>query len=213
MVVALPGEPMHGFRVVQTAADGRAHWTLFELVLRNDGKELRPPDGRQVQATPLPWDAGRAFDGDPFSWWDSGEPMRPGMRLEVEWPHALTVTEAELIYPPHQRALRFAFEAKFADGGWRPLRPEPRAREKPVSREALKRWAGRELRRSGIDFLVTDVAGGEHNVVAPEIAKDPASWGLTEVFRDGTRRLYRTPMLHEADPAAEAGPSSAATAP
>ena len=120
------------------------------------------------------------------------------MRIEAEWPQPLRLTEVELIYPNDQHFVRFAFEVRSAGGGWKAVQAEPVNREVAVSEEALQRRAGMELRRAGIDFLVTDVAGGGHNIVAPEIAKNPAAWGFQEVFRDGTRRLYRVPPLGEA---------------
>ena len=198
LVVPLPNEPLAGFRIVQVNTHERAHWSLSEVILRNGETEVQLSSGRKLQAQPMPWDAGYAFDGDRFSWWDSGEPLRRGMRIQVEWPEPLRATEAELIFPKEQHFSRLAFEAKTPGGGWKPVRVETIEREVPVSQEALQRWAGMELRRANIDFLVTDVAGGGHNIVAPEIAKNPAAWGLREVFRDGSRRLYRVrPLTQE----------------
>ena len=195
LVVDLPREPLTGFRVVQTNTHERAHWSVSELILRNGQTDVQLPPDRRVHADPLPWDASNILDGDRFSWWDSGEPLRPGMRIEVEWRDPLTLTEAELIYARNQYFLAFEFQARLAGGRWRQIQAEPVKSEFSVSGDALKRWAGKQLSRHGIDFLVTDVTGGGPNVVAPEIDKDPTSWGLREVFRDGTRRLYRTPVL------------------
>ena len=47
------------------------------------------------------------------------------------------------------------------------------------------------VQRHDVRFLVTNTAGGGHNLVAPLIDREPAAWGLREVGRDGPIRVYR----------------------
>jgi hypothetical protein len=74
---------------------------------------------------------------------------------------------------------------------WAVLLSEPVLGEVSLDEATLQGWAGAELRRRGITLVLIDTAGQGHNFIAPAIAEAPEAWGLEELFREGTSRLYR----------------------
>jgi hypothetical protein len=191
LLVPLQGQPLTRVRIVQTNTHPTSPWSVSEVRIVSDEHKTVQRAGR-VTAVPFPWDGPRVFDGDLYSRWESGEPLHAGMRIEIELPTPVKATGVEMVYPHSQYFAQVQFEFQYGDdGGWVPNEREPVAREREVSEADLKRWAGEELRRNGIDFLATDVQGIGHNFIAPKIAEDPGNWGLAEIYRDGGRRLYR----------------------
>ncbi len=63
--------------------------------------------------------------------------------------------------------------------------------ETGVDEAAMKRWPAVWLRRRGVTLLLVDTSAQGFNYIAPRIIDDPGAWGFREVFREGTRRLYR----------------------
>ena len=180
-----------GFRIVQRNDHSSSHWILSEIQFhRND--DLVAADTRwDIRATPFPWTAGRIFDKNPLTAWNSGEPLYHGMAVEVTFPGALTINRAHVIYPWGQYYSEFDYQGRSVEGEWAPLEAWTDLRVRPVSALEMKDWVGESLRRAGIGFLVINTEGGGHNVVSPHIAKDPGVWGLEEIGQDGAVRIYR----------------------
>ena len=184
-------QPLVGFRVVQENEHESSHWRMSEIQLFQDGRELAPSDDWRITAEPRPWTARRAFDGNPVTAWNSWQPLRPGMRIQAQFPEARVLDEAELIYTWEQYFINLNFFGQRPDGSWQPLDVESEETQREVSDAEMKAWVGEELKRHDVRFLVTNTAGGGHNLVAPLIDREPAAWGLREIGRDGPIRVYR----------------------
>ena len=180
-----------GFRIVQRKDHSSSHWILSEIQFhRND--DLVAADTRWgVRATPFPWTAARIFDNNPLTAWNSGQPLREGMSVEVSFPEPVAVNRAHLIYPWGQYYSEFNYYGRTVEGEWAPLESWSELRVRPISVPEMKTWAGESLRRAGIGFLVINTEGGGHNVVSPHIAKEPRAWGLEEIGQDGAVRIYQ----------------------
>jgi hypothetical protein len=142
-------------------------------------------------AYPCPTTAGRAFDGDNNTSWNSWEPLFPGMKIEVEFGQPRTWEGAELIYTWEQYFIKLSYWGRRPDGEWVRLEVGSEETEREVSPEELKAAAHRELKKHRIEFLVTNLDGGGHNFIAKFIDAAPTAWGLEEVFADGAVRVYR----------------------
>ena len=184
-------QPLVGFRVVQENEHESSHWRMSEIRLFQDGQVLAPSDEWRITADPRPWTARRAFDLNPITAWGSWQPLHPGMRIEAQFPQSHVLDGAELIYPWGQWFHKLKFLGQAADSRWYPLEVQSEETQREVSDAEMKAWVGEELKRHDVRFLVTNTAGGGHNVVAPLIAHEPAAWGLREIGRDGSIRVYR----------------------
>jgi putative heme-binding domain-containing protein len=84
---------------VRAASAGRKHpWAAEELDAAQPGLLRYRPDWR-VTASHNPDLAGFAFNGSGFIQWDSGEPQKPGMWFQVEFPRPAAVAEVQLDSP------------------------------------------------------------------------------------------------------------------
>ena len=184
-------EPLVGFRIVQENEHESSHWRMSEIQLFQDGQELAPSDDWRITAEPRPWTARRAFDGNPITAWISWQPLQPGMRIQAQFPEPHVLDEAELIYTWEQYFIKLNFFGQLPDGSWQPLDVESEETQREVSDAEMKAWVGEELKRHDVRFLVTNTAGGGHNLVAPMIDREPAAWGLREIGRDRSMRVYR----------------------
>ena len=53
------------------------------------------------------------------------------------------------------------------------------------------RLATSEIKRHGVDYILTDLEGGGLNIIGPRIAKNPAAWRLKEAGAYGPIRIYQ----------------------
>ena len=113
------------------------------------------------------------------------------MRIQAQFPEPHVLDEAELIYTWEQYFIKLNFFGQLPDGSWQPLDVESEETQREVSDAEMKAWVGEELKRHDVRFLVTNTAGGGHNLVAPMIDSEPAAWGLREIGRDRSMRVYR----------------------
>ena len=190
--IPLDGEQqLLGFRVSPANSHEKMEWSLSEIVFRGADGKLQPKENWRIEATPFPWDARRIIDADPLSSWYSGEAFHPNMAVEIQFPAPISVTAVEILYPRAQSIVELEFYLRTATKDWAVLASEPVLGEVSLDEATLQGWAGAELRRRGITLLLIDTAGQGHNFIAPMIAKSPDAWGLEELFREGTSRLYR----------------------
>jgi hypothetical protein len=183
--------PIAGFRVSTTNSHPSEEWALSEVQFLRDGVRISPAADWLVEADPYPWDADRLTDGDQISSWYSGEALKPGMRVEVRFPGPLDVSEIEIVHPNRQQIAELEFQFQLADGGWQAWPLNPSVEEIPIDPADLQRWSGLDLRRHDINLVLANTTGEGHNFVVPELVRDPATWGMEEVFREGTYILYR----------------------
>jgi hypothetical protein len=182
-------QPLSGFRIVQVN-DHSSHWKMSEIRLLEQGPVPPAPDWA-ISSEPWPWHAKRLLDGNPLTSWNSWEPLRAGMWIEVRFPQPLTLSGAELIYPWGQHFIELEYFGLDASSEWRRLEARSEQSRRPFDPEGLKTWAVEQLARQGVKLLVTNLEGGGHNYLAPFIEEDPQSWGLEEIGRDGPLRVYR----------------------
>ncbi|MBI3693474.1 MAG: glycosyltransferase family 39 protein [Acidobacteria bacterium] len=180
-----------GLRLIQTGWAKEDQWSIHELLLFSGTTYLVPNPSWLLRASPNPWDAALAVDGNPATRWRSWWPLYPGMRFQVEFPEPLRLSAVELHCSADQYPLELQAEGKDLAGRWFRLKTDLRRSQREPSREEMKRYATREIQRRGVDYLLTDVGGGGTNLMAPSMEKDPSAWGVTKVGEYGPIKLYR----------------------
>lgn len=175
-------------RVTQTAqSPAPDHWNVHELRFFSKGAEIRRRPEWRVQAWPMPWDVGMAFDNSGATRWRSWETAAPGMYLEADFGREEGVDEIRVERSSDSVAVRMQPEALSTNGAWEKLaarmesavvQPNPNAR----------RMATYELHLRGIHYLLffdTDFG-------AQDVRDDSLSWGLTQVASIPGARLYKS---------------------
>ena len=178
-----PSQPLTAIRVVQTA-DGRDIWSIAELRVVNGGREvLRKPDWR-LTADPFPWTIQYAFDNSPLTLWRSGEAIRSGMYVQVEFS---AVADGVLIEAaPDQGQIRLRLEGRDARRAWHTLAEAPKIFD-ATPPLGLRRAAARQLERSGVGYLLVF----DDEFGADDFRTNQDLWGIRQIGESRGGRLYQ----------------------
>jgi hypothetical protein len=192
--IAWTPQHLRGLRIVQTQSHQSSEWVLSEVCLFHEATEAIPQPTWRIRAPAYPWTAGRAFDGNPATAWFSWQFLRPGLKIEVEFPEPIELDAAELIYPWDQHYVGFEYFGLSTAGQWLPLDSAAQPQLRPIPAEILRAQAHRELTLNNVKFLVTNTEG-PFIQIGRAIESQPQAWGLEEIGKDSSLRIYR--VLHE----------------
>jgi len=183
-------QDLQGIRVLQTGSDKMENWSIHELLLYAGENQIPPKPDWLLRARPNPWDAAMAMDSNPATRWRSWWPLFPGMSFQVDLPSPLRLSAVELHCSSDQQQLTVRVEGKVAPGRWLPLEAQVSREELYPPRRKMKKLATSEVKRRGVDYLLFDLEGDGFNLIAADIDRNPAAWGLREVGLWRSRRLY-----------------------
>ncbi len=149
-----PAQPIRALRI-RTTAPNAYEWEIHEATFFQQGDRLRTDGAWQASAWPYLYEAAFALDGIQPTRWRSWEPARPGMYFEVDFGAPQTLDAMSLSM--HWEMPGLEVYAKSPDGKWRKLGAHwtHEARRKENERRA----AMRQVKKAGIDYIVTPVGG------------------------------------------------------
>jgi hypothetical protein len=173
-----------GVRVVNIATGGE-FWTVSEMRLRSQGRELpRSPDWR-LSAWPNGWEVAFAFDNSYATRWSTWQGLSPHARLQVEFPVAQQLDEVVLECDPAWTA-RVQVEILLDSGRWVALTDTPET-VKFEGPPGIRRAATRELKALGLRYLLVN----DGDAVYPDMKKYPTFWGITQLAEANGTHFYR----------------------
>jgi hypothetical protein len=184
-----PEVAARGIRLVQTVPvtnpDNR--WSLSEVRIFSGAAELRPLRDWHFTAWPNPWDARRAFDGNPVSYWDSWERRKPGYFVEAKFGREERVQRV-LVECSHQHGVdgRMRLEYLTASGAWQPVGVAAKiydVRRPP----GLARAGADSLKADGIRWLVYQKGDWGYE----DFVKNLAEWRAIPIVERNGYTLYR----------------------
>ncbi len=175
---------VRGVRVVQKA-DSPEFWSVAELKVFSQGRELKPLSKWRVTSSPNPFEAGLAVDGNPATRWSTWQAMSAGDRLQVEFGRAEEFDRVELQCGRAWDA-RVELEVLTEAGQWAAVPGAPLETDEPEPAD-LRRAATLALRERGIGFILVR----DSDAPADDMRNSPGRWGLTEVGNSHGIRLYR----------------------
>lgn len=175
-------------RVVQTAQSPAIdHWNVHELRFFSKGVELpRRPEWR-LQAWPMPWDVGMAFDNTGATRWRSWETASPGMYLEADFGREEAVDEVRVETSSDSIHVRMQPEAMTTSGAWETL-PAKLTSSDVAPNPNSRRMATYELHQRGIHYVLLF----DSDFGAEDLRDDPEAWGLQQIASVNGARLYKT---------------------
>lgn len=173
-----------GVRVVETAS-ADAFWTVSEMRVYSQGRELPRSPSWRISAWPNGWEAPLAFDNNYATRWSTWQAMAAPDHLQIVFGRAERIDQVDLECWPVREA-RVQVEVLAEHGRWVPLTdtPEITAFEVPPG---IRRAAALELRSRGLGFLLINDSDG----VADDMKKYPGYWGITELATSNGVHLYR----------------------
>jgi hypothetical protein len=180
-----PKQPVRKLRLVQTMSLPGDIWAVSELRLLGPNGEIPRGSGWRLRARPNPWQVQMAFDNCPVTRWMSAESPSPGQYLEIELdkPVELIGVRAEASQDQPDGTARLEVEA---GGRWTTLVEKPAVSDGPPL-PGMRKLATAGLKRFGVGYI--SVNRGEF--LADDMARDPASWGVSLVGTAGPASLYR----------------------
>lgn len=173
-----------GVRVVNiaTATD---FWTVSEMRVRSEGRELPRSPAWRLSASPNGWEVQLAFDNSYATRWSTWEAITPHARIQVEFDNPQRVDEVVLECGPAWNA-RLQLEVQSDTGRWVPLTDTPEL-VKTEFAPGIRRAATREMMSLGLRFLLVN----EGDMVYPDMKKYPSFWGVTELAEANGTHFYR----------------------
>jgi hypothetical protein len=180
-----PLQTLRALRVVQTGS-GEDRWSINEFRIYQGGGEVARAPNWRLTAQPYPWNIQDAFDNSLATFWLSGDTVKPGQFVQVDFHGGQAADSVVLEAAPNQWNARLKLEGQDATGQWHLLAGAPAASDatRPLG---LGRAVVAELKRRGIDYLlVFDTDNG-----ATTLRVHADLWGLRAVGDDKGVRLYK----------------------
>jgi hypothetical protein len=190
LVFPITAPPVRRMRIVQTAAHPVDRWTVSELRVYHKGREIPRGPRWRLTASVNPWYIRDAFDNSGVTSWDSFEPLKPGMFIQVDFGAALDVSEVVVESAPVEQNSGVRLEGETAPGVWTVLAEKPRVRE-AAPPLGMRREAAQEIRQRGVNWLL--IADGDF--FADDYLKNQKMWGVRLLGNQGGSKLYRIDPL------------------
>jgi hypothetical protein len=173
-------------RVVQTAGNSNDLWSVHEMRVFLQGKELaRRPEWR-LRARPNPWDVQLAFDNSVLTRWRSWQRIEPGMFIEIDFGREEAIDKVALDGSTDQFATRLRLEVDDGSETWKLAGGEPLeiglAPALGMRRQVVEefKWAG-----------ITHVLVGPGDFGSEDFYGKQDLWGIREAGEIGGVRLYK----------------------
>lgn len=179
----LTGGPVRRVRLVLAGLAGARVTAVSELrVLDADGP-LAPEASWKPEASPFPWIAGWATDGNLATHWSPWDPQEPGQWVGIDFGRPVPVRGVQAVLWAEDAALSWQLRAEAAEGQWIAV-PTSENATLPVGN--MRREAMRAVRREGITHLL--VQQDDHG--AEDFRQHAGRWGIREIGARGPARLY-----------------------
>jgi hypothetical protein len=159
-------------------------WTVAELRIYSQGRELtRSPDWK-LSAKPNGWEVQFAFDNNYATRWSTWQAMSPGDRIQVDFLAPQTVDEVVVECDP---ASESRLEVHILQGDrWVPI-TNSSVVEKKAPPPGIRQAAARELKALGFHYILLN----ENDLVYEDVSKYAIYWGFTELAKVDGAHFYR----------------------
>lgn len=172
-------------RLEQTSSKTVGRWSVSELRVFSNGRELTRGPAWRLRASHNPWDVQLAFDNSQLTRWSTRQTSTPGMSIEADLGESLPIDQVIIDCTPDQ-TVDMAIELASEGGQWKRI-----AANAAVTTVAmpprLRRAAIENLERNNVRALaIHDLDPG-----ARDLFMRQAQWGIELIGEAGRYRLYR----------------------
>ncbi len=167
---------------------------IHEVSVLRNGDHLRPGADWQASGWPNLFETPFALDAIEITRWRSWEPARQGMFFQVDFDTPQSVNGVAI--SGHWEIPGVEVFGMDSGRKWRLLSGQMTRATLPKLN--VRRAAMREVKKAGIDYIVTPVAGTTGGEWLGKDLEDHATeYGITEVGKFGVMRLYKADaVLH-----------------
>jgi hypothetical protein len=173
-------------RVLNIANEvGDEMWTVAEMRVRSQNKELKRAPGWRISAWPNGWEAPLAFDNSYATRWSAWERLGSGEWLRVDFPIAEQLDEVVLECDPTWKA-HIQVEVLLQTGRWVPITDSSQMSQGDFP-TGLRKAAARDVKAMGIRFLLVN----EGDLVYEDIHRYGSYWGVEQLAEKSGTHFYR----------------------
>jgi hypothetical protein len=180
-----PEKAVQKIRLVQQGTSRESIWSVSELRVFRQGGELGPGARWSSHSSHNRWDLPLIFDNNPVTRWNSGQPLRLGMWLQLNFGQEERIDSVVVDCSSDQPETRMRLELESAPGRWTVLGGEA-VLQKTESPPGLRSAAIATLKLNHVYWYLANKADG----ITDDIAAHPEMWGLRLVASDGDWKLY-----------------------
>lgn len=182
---SFPAAEVRKIRLWQAASSPATQWSINELRVLTEVKEVPRRAEWRVTAWPNHWDAPLAVDNSVVTRWKTWEPIRSGMFFELDLGRPELIDGVLLETVNDQAEVQLKLFGWTGKDGWKALSIEPRHTDLPAVK-GMRRAAAEEFRAQGIRYIV--VSAGDP--CDEDFRLNAAGWGAQKVAERGGTRLY-----------------------
>jgi hypothetical protein len=172
-------------RLIQTAGGGSEYWSVSELRLFSGDSELARASEWRLTARPNPWAIQAAFDNSPATRWRSGEPIRPGMYIEIDFGGATTFDRVHAECSRDQYKARMKVDVLDPAGKWTTVSTDPEDMS-GTQWAGLRRAATAEVKAAGVSYILIE----EGDFGARDYIDKAPLWGWRQVDEKAGAHLF-----------------------
>ena len=186
-ILSFDSVPVSKIRLIQNGrVPDTGQWSVSELHVFHDGREIPRTADWRLTASPNPWDVQLAFDNSPLTRWASRQHRAEPMFIEVNFGARQAVDRVTADCVPNQFGFEMGLQIEGSPGVWQDLAAVKDVATNPMP-PSLRRAAMEELERHGISALaIYDLDPG-----AKDFQRRQAQWGIELVGESVGFRLYR----------------------
>jgi len=160
-------------------------WTVAEMRVFSEGRELPRNAAWRISAHPNGWEAPLAFDNSYATRWSTWEGMGPNAWLRIDFPQPQRVDEVLLECEPAWEA-KLQVDVLRPDGKWAPLTDTAEmAKAEPPG--GMRLAAARDVKLLGFRFLLVN----DGDFIYQDLKKYLHYWGMTELAEANGTHFYR----------------------
>ena len=174
-----------GVRVVNVAS-APDFWTVAEMRLRFQGRELPRSPAWRLSASPNGWEVQLAFDNSYATRWSTWEAIRPVRASSGGTSRSRSVIDEVVLECDPAWNARVQVETLLDSGRWVAITDTPEI-AKPDFPPGIRRAATRDLKALGLRFLLVN----EGDMVYEDMKKYPTYWGITQLATTNGTHFYR----------------------
>jgi hypothetical protein len=160
-------------------------WTVAEMRLFSQGRELPRDAGWRVSAHPNGWEAPLAFDNSYATRWSTWEGMGPNAWVRIDFPRPERIDEIVLECDPVWEA-KVQVDVLRPDGKWAAI-TDTAEMLKAEFPGGIRLAAARDVKLLGFRFLLVN----EGDFIYEDLKKYPSYWGMTQLAEVNGTHFYR----------------------
>jgi 4-amino-4-deoxy-L-arabinose transferase-like glycosyltransferase len=181
-----PAQQLRAIRVRQTNPQGTDVWSITELRVFAEGREIPRRSTWKPRSHPNPWDVEMALDLNPVTRWRSWQVLDSSMFFEIDFGEPVELDMVRVEASSGQWQAKIALDCLGEPGVWRSL-GDFGDHIVVAPPDDLRLLAAKTARNRGIEYVLVY----DYDFAAQDMRERTSEWGMTLAGERGPVKLYR----------------------